>query len=234
MLVAGGEIVGAQVAFYCERQIDGEPQRFCNLGAWCVAPEYRAHGLRLVSAALARKGFTFTDLSPSGNVVPLNKRLGFQSLDTRTSLVFNLPSPPSGGVRLITDPVEIEATLRAPDLAIFRDHRTARAAHQLVIVRGDQTCHVVFRRDRRKRLPLFATILHASDAGLFQDCCGHLFNHLLLRCGIPMTLIEERIAPCRPWHAIELSKSRPRMFRSSSLDGQSIDYLYSELVCVPW
>src|SRR5690606_3276347 len=37
-LADGGEIVGAYLAFYSERVIDGRPERFCNLGAWCVRP----------------------------------------------------------------------------------------------------------------------------------------------------------------------------------------------------
>jgi hypothetical protein len=27
---------------------------------------------------------------------------------------------------------------------------------------------------------------------------------------------------------------RPRMFRSTALQPRSVDYLYSELTCVPW
>ena len=40
-------------------------------------------------------GYHFTDLSPSGNVVALNRRLGFTQLDTATALVPNLPWPPA-------------------------------------------------------------------------------------------------------------------------------------------
>jgi hypothetical protein len=31
-----------------------------------------------------------------------------------------------------------------------------------------------------------------------------------------------------------VSTQRRRMFRSSSLQAAQVDYLYSELVCVPW
>ena len=58
--------------------IDGRVERFCNLGAWCVLPEHRFHALRLLKALLAQDGYHFTDLSPSGNVVGLNERLGFR------------------------------------------------------------------------------------------------------------------------------------------------------------
>ena len=39
-----GRVVGAYLAFYSQRMIDGRPERFCNLGAWCVCAEYRTRG----------------------------------------------------------------------------------------------------------------------------------------------------------------------------------------------
>jgi hypothetical protein len=34
LLRADGDIVGVQLAFYAEREVDGRFQDFCNLGAW--------------------------------------------------------------------------------------------------------------------------------------------------------------------------------------------------------
>ena len=93
MLLAGGKVVGVHLAFYSERTIEGRTARFCNLGAWCVLEQYRINGLRLLTSLLAQDGYHFTDLSPSGNVIGLNKRLGFQFLDTTTKLILNLPWP---------------------------------------------------------------------------------------------------------------------------------------------
>ena len=167
---------------YSERLIDGHLQRICNLGAWSVADEYRASGLRLLRSLLRQPGYTFTDLSPSGNVVPLNTRFGFTPLDTTTALVPNLPWPVrSRGVRVIDAPEEIDGLLSGRDLKIYRDHTAAPAAHHVVLVDGDRSCYVVFRRDRRKRLPLFASILHVGNPDLFGParrcstgiyCCG--------------------------------------------------------------
>ena len=78
LLDADGAIVGAHLAFYSEREIDGRAERFCNLGAFCVREEHRFHSLRLLKALLAQDGYHFTDLSPSGNVVELNRRLKFE------------------------------------------------------------------------------------------------------------------------------------------------------------
>src|SRR5215211_7378291 len=50
-----GEVVGAYLAFYSDRMIDGHLERFCNLGAWCVLGQYRAHGLRLLRSLLRQR-----------------------------------------------------------------------------------------------------------------------------------------------------------------------------------
>ena len=54
MLLDDDTVVGAHLAFYSERTIDGRRERFCNMGAWCVLPGYRVHGLRLLKALLAQ------------------------------------------------------------------------------------------------------------------------------------------------------------------------------------
>ena len=64
MLRDGQRVVGVQLAFYSERLVAGRAERFCNLGAWCVLPEYRFHSIRLLMAVLAQDGYHFTSLSP--------------------------------------------------------------------------------------------------------------------------------------------------------------------------
>jgi len=235
MLVSGDRTLGVYLAFYSQRRVDERIEKFCNLAAWCVVEEYRSHGLRLLRAILAQEGYTFTDLSPSGNVIPLNARLNFQHLDTTTVLVPNLPWPgwPTR-TRVISDPALIESSLEGRDLDIYRDHAGAAAAHHLVVLRGNQYCYVIFRRDRRKNLPLFASILHVSNTELFQKAARHVYSYLLTRFGILATLAEKRVVLYHPRFSILLSSPRPKMFRSSRLLSSQVDYLYSELTCVPW
>lgn len=234
LLRDGADIVGAYLAFYSEREIEARTERFCNLAAWCVLDDYRSHGLRLLRALLSQKGYHFTDLSPSGNVVPLNERLKFVRLEAATMLVPNLPWPPwSGRSRIVSEPREIEGLLRGRDLAIYRDHARAAAARHAVVTRGDETCHVVFRRDSRKRLPIFATILHVSNRALFAETAPHFFRYLLLRHGIPLTFAERRVTGELAVPGVAVA-ARPRMYRSANLRPDQIDYLYSELTCVAW
>ncbi len=235
LLQAGERIVGVYLAFYSERKIDGQTERFCNLAAWCVLDEYRARSVLLLNALLSQKGYHFTDLSPSGNVIPLNVRLKFSHLDVATALVPNLPWPLlSSRVRIISEPQEIERTLRGRDLEIYRDHARTAAAHHIVAVEGDASCYVIFRRARRKNLPLFASILYVGNRKLFHKAAKHVFRHLLLRHGIPATLAELRVVGDRPKRSIMLKSPRPKMYRSTTLRPDQIDDLYSELTCVAW
>ncbi|MEO8906540.1 MAG: hypothetical protein ABI310_00555, partial [Microbacteriaceae bacterium] len=161
MLQAGDDVVGAYLAFYSEREIDGRLELFCNLGAWCVLEEYRSHGLRLVRAMLAQPGYTFTDFSPSGNVVTLNKRLRFTSLDTAATAMLNLPWPVrSRGMTITSDAAIIGRTLTGHELQLFRDHVDAAAARHVLVSDGNRACYIILRRDRRKRLPIFGSILY--------------------------------------------------------------------------
>jgi hypothetical protein len=235
MLLDGETVVGAHLAFYSDRIIDGRRERFCNLGAWCVLEEHRFHGLRLLKALLAQDGYHFTDLSPSGNVIPINVRLGFSFLDTATALVPNLPWPsrPRRGA-ISTDPVVLQRTLTGRDLDLYRDHAATAAARHLVLLDSDEWCYVVFRKDRRKGLPIFATILHVSHPEVFRRMARRLARHLLLRHGALATLAEDRVVTHRPHPSFELRSPRRKMFRSPRLGPAQIDYFYSELFCVPW
>jgi hypothetical protein len=92
----------------------------------------------------------------------------------------------------------------------------------------------MFRRDRRKNLPLFASILHVSDPGLFRRTARYVYGHLLLRHGIPFTLAELRVVGSPQAPSLTLRSPRPKMYRSPTLRSDQIDYLYSELACVAW
>lgn len=234
MLVCSGRIVGAYLAFYSQSCIAGRIEKICNMAAWCVLKEFRSHGLRLVRAMLGQEGYNFTDLSPSGNVVQLNARLNFQFLDTATALIANLPWPRWSGIRLVSDRASVEASLKGRDLEVYREHAELAAARHLVVLRGDQVCYVMFRRDRRKGLPIFASILHVSNHDLFRRAARNVYSHLLTHFGILVTLAETRIVHTHPRFSLMLRSPRPKMYRSDRLRPEEIGYLYSELVCVPW
>jgi hypothetical protein len=177
----------------------------------------------------------YTDLSPSGNVVPVNTRLGFRFLDTATTLVPNLPWPPwPGGGAVTGDRRVIERSLSGGELQIYQDHADCAAARHLLLTRGGETCHVVFRKDRRKGLPVFASILYVSDPDLFRRMARQVSRHLLLRHGVLATLAELRVVGGPLPSGRLLSAPRRKMLRGAGIADHHVDYLYSELACVSW
>jgi hypothetical protein len=237
LLEDGGRVVGAYLAFYSERRFGDDVERLCNLGAWCVAESHRTHSLKLLKALLAQQGYTFTDLSPSGSVVPLNRRLKFTDLDTTTVLVPCLPWP--SGLRRAARPRVVHGPavadhLSGRDLEIYRDHADAAAARHVVLLDGDASCYVIFRHDRRKNIPAFASVLYVSDPTVLRRGVRSFARHLLLRHGVLAILAELRVIGFRPGPAKQLANPRRKMFKSTRLRADQIDYLYSELTCVAW
>ncbi len=234
-LVSGDEVVGAYVAVYSTRSAGDRELAVCNLAAFCVLPEHRLHSLRLVRAVLAQKGYVFTDLSPSGNVPSMNDRLGFQRLDTATRLVVNRPALASRSHRITASPSALADVLRGDDAAIYRDHRGAPAARHLLAQRDDQYAYLIYRRDRRKRLPLFASPLYVGGSAEVLEAAWAAVSAHLLRRGLVATLAERRILgflPTGPGR--HLSQPRPKMFKARDVASADIDYLYSELTLLQW
>ena len=234
MLRDGQRIVGVHLAFYSERLIAGKTERFCNLGAWYVLPEFRFHSLRLLKELLMQDGYHFTGLSPSETVLSIHTRYKFRHLDTSAALIPHLPWPGvSRRTRISTAPDVIESRLAGSELELYRDHAQALAARHLVLTRNQESCYVMYREMRFKNVPLLAVILHVSNPSLFQRAMVPLTRYLLVRHRLVATLAELRIIGLRPPLSFRLN-SGPKVYRSSSLEARQIDYLYSELVCVPW
>lgn len=235
MMTDAETVVGAYLAFYSVRVVDGRPERFCNLGAWCVLPPYRLHSLRLFNALLAQPGYHFTDLSPSGNAVAVNRRMKFQFFDTATALTPSLPWPSHRWGDVVTaDPLTIQRRLSGRDRDIYHDHASTAAAHHLLLMRGADSCYVIFRKDRRKKLRVFASVLYVSHPALFKSMMRAVSWHLLRHHGVLATLTELRIVAHRPWLSVLVTTPRPKMFRSERLAAAQFDDLYSELVCLNW
>jgi hypothetical protein len=228
MLRDGERVVGTLLALYSERLVAGKMERFCNMGSWCVLPEYRSRSMLLVKALLAQEGYHFTVLSPDEGSQEILAYLKFRFFDTSAALVPNLPWPTvPGRTRISDDPEVIEGTLTGTELKLYQDHTKALMAHHLVLIRGNDSCYVMY----RKGAPALAVILHVGNPDLFHRALVPLTRHLLIRHGLMATLAELRIIEHRPHLSFKL-RSWPRMYRSASLEPGQIDYLYSELVCV--
>jgi hypothetical protein len=233
MLRDGQRIVGAHTAFYSERPVEGRMERFCDMGTWCVLPEFRFHSIRLIKAVLAQDDYHFTSFTASDKVASIHTRLGFRPLDTSAALIPNLPWPtPPGRTTISADPDVIESTLAGTELGIYHDHAQALAARHIVLIRGPDSCYVMYRETRDKALP-FAVIVHVSNHKLFYRAILPLTRYLLVRDRLPATLAELRIIGSRPPLSLKVT-AQHKAYLSASLEPGQIDYLYSELLCIPW
>ena len=198
-----------------------------------MLPEFRSHSLRVHRAVLAQDGYHVTSFTPSEKVVAIHARFKFRSLDTSAALIPNLPWPGRPGrTRITADPDVIESTLAGTELELYRDHAQALAARHIVLIRDQDSCYVMYREMRHKGVP-FAVILHVSNPGLFHRAMIPLTRHLLIRHRLLATLAELRFIGHRPPPLSLKVTSRPKMYRSDSLEPDQIDELYSELVCMP-
>ncbi|KWX66518.1 hypothetical protein ASJ79_06010 [Mycobacterium sp. NAZ190054] len=234
MVKDGHRVVGVVLALYSERLLAGRVERFCNIGTWCVLPDYRSLSISLVKAVLAQDGYHFTVLSPNPGPQEILAWLKFSFLDTAAALIPNLPWPSlPGRTKVVADHEGIEKTLTGAELQLYRDHAGALAARHVVLVQGDECSYVMYREFRRGRGPGYAMVLYVSNPELFHRALRPLTRHLLVRHGLVATLAELRIIGRKPDLSFAL-RDRPKMYRSATLGPGQIDYLYSELVCVPW
>jgi hypothetical protein len=232
MLIDDDDVVGAYLAYYSDRLVDGRVHRICNLGSWCVLPEYRHHSLKMANAILRQEGFDFLDLSPSATVAALNKRLGFDYFDDRAVILPALPWPwhPEG---ISSDPLVIERALSGDELQLYNDHRDAPAARHVVLRDRDGVCYVVLRMEKRKRLPV-AIVVHASRPEMLRRMIRPFGGFALLRQRAVAVLIELRWLDGQvPAGSIQW-RLPPKMYRSPTLNPRDIDYFYSELLYLQW
>ena len=234
MLITDEGIVGANLAFRSVRRIDGRTEQVCNLGALVRACRRTGSTPRDSSGPSSRLPGPPTPISPpSGNVVAINERLKMSALDVRTRLLPNLPAVRSKRVTMSTQDRDLLEHLGGEELTVYQDHALSPAVRHLLLSVDDQSCHIMWRHDRRKKVRAFATIVHVSNRDLFRAHTRQVLSHLLLVEHVPFTLLEDRVAtaeaPGRYW-----TTQRPKMFKSSSLEPDQIDYLYSELTQIPW
>jgi hypothetical protein len=231
LLDGNNQTVGVYLAVYSMRE--SGRRAVCNLAAFFVVEAHRTQSLRLIRALLGQKGYVFTDLSPSGNVPAMNERLGFRRLNTATRLVLNAPDA-ARGVTVTDSRAILAEILVGRDADVYRDHLRAPAARHALMLHGDCYAYLMYRRDRRKRLPLFASPLYGGgDGDLLEGSWPAVGAHLLRR-GLAATLAEKRVLGFTPRGiGRELVAPRVKMYRGDAGEGD-IDYLYSELTLLQW
>jgi hypothetical protein len=225
-----GRIVGGIGAYYAQRQIRGQTERFCNITSWCVLDAYRQQSMRLAMALLGQKGFHFTNFSPTKVVGSSLKFMKFKELDERVAVVLNLPQFWQGGAKLLTRPADIEDALTGEALRTYKEHVRFPWLRHVVFGQPGRWCHVVYKRRSFKGLPA-ADILYVGDRAVFDQAFGRLATHFLGQ-GMVSTHVPMRCVDRAPTPSKMRSGFNPKLFLSETLGEKDIDCLYSETVAL--
>jgi hypothetical protein len=228
-------IVGVYIAYYSELEEEGDRRvPVCNLGTWCVLPEFRLHSLKLLKRLLGQEGYLFTDFTPSQRVVSINSRLGFEPL-SGTKLRGYLTFPQLRGLRgarVLTGEQARARLETSPNATPYAYHAGIPGIEQVVITDGDEDCHVIYRRSRRHGIPL-AVVLYVSNRELLVRHRARLGWFLLFRRGVPAVFAERRVALGLSWLSKETGAPRLRMVLGDRELAERVDYRFSELTCLP-
>lgn len=225
-----GRVRGFVGGIYSRREIRGCVHAFCNVHSFAVDPEFRALSLTLLTRLLDRRDYTYTCFSASPSVVEILRFFKFQIVDA-SKVVF---TPAAGllrvgrrGVRLRRGPSFADA-LDPVQRAIVRDHAGYRCGQFLLDARGEHCYFVTVRRGRDLRA--FADVLYASNPALLVDYIAHVHLPVALTHRTALIGLDRRFVPKPPAGSFVYSRIRPLAFRSSVLNADEIDTLYSELV----
>ena len=226
-------IVGGIGAIYSTQLVRGKLERFCNISSWCVLDSYRSQSMRLAMAIVSQKGYHFTDLTPTAVVAGSLQFLKFKPLDERRTVIPNFPWPLAalGGVRIISDPDEIERVLSSDAAKVYRDHREFPWLRHLAVGENARYCHIIYKKQRFKRLPC-AGIFSLSDPDLFVQQYKPIGHYFLTRHGMASTRVETRFLNETPAISLQVSGYQKKMYRSDTLEASDVNNLYSELMAL--
>jgi hypothetical protein len=224
-----GNVVGGIGAFYADRTIRGQKERFCNITSWCVLDSHRKYSMQLAMHIVAQEGYHFTDFSPTKIVAGTLQFFKFKSLDERVAVLPNLPIIPLSG-SLKTDARQIENNLTGAEMMVWKDHAKFPWLQHLIFGKPDDWCHLIYKRGNFKGMPC-ANVIYISNGESFNRYFNRLSWHFFWQ-GMMTTHIESRSLDILPRLAFIRAGFNPKQFLSPTLEADDIDYLYSETVAL--
>lgn len=240
LLEEGGSVVGFLGTIFSTREVRGTQRRFCNLSSWVVREPHRASSMQLLLPVLGLKSHTIVNLSASQTAHEIFTRLGFAVLEDHQVLIGPLARPSDlvtwPGVRVTTRLDEIAAALDPAGRRILEDMRGTLAA-QVLVRRGDRTCHAVATRSLWKRGLTLAHVQYASDWGLLLACVPAAAAAFFGRLGTVGLRVDGRRVPGgAPALAARRALALTTLYRPAERDlvPADLDGLYTEVVNQRW
>ena len=234
VLLDKDKIVGFIGFIFCTRTINGKERKFCNITSWIVLKEYRSQSIMLLYESLKLKNCTLTNLTCTKEVHNISRKLGFKELETKSIVIFSLPSlwnilGRGKHGKVLREELDIEKCLTGESLKLYRDHLSYKCG-QIVLNANKGCCHVVFNRIKKYRVGC-SRILYISNNELFLKYSKLICGIIRRINGTVIIMVDKRLVGdvSKPlWFESKLRV--PRLYKSDSLSCEDVDNLYSELV----
>ncbi|TVP56138.1 MAG: hypothetical protein EA351_08785 [Gemmatimonadales bacterium] len=210
----------------------------CNLSSWIVLEEHRGSALRLLGPVLARQDWTLVNLSPTPEVAPIFRGLGFEPLETRKYIVPVRPDlplrPGPGGIRVRWGageavPEDHAALLNGVEVV----RKAVGSKGEMEGAPGDPSMRSVVTYSVRSEGRVRSIRLHSvPDARLLRLALPRLWRGWLARHRAPVVVYDARILEgLRLPFARVREMEVPRLFRSSDRTAADLgDEHYTEMV----
>jgi acetoacetyl-CoA synthetase len=232
MLVTGDEIRGFIGVVYARRLIQGKTVLVCNLSSFYVHPDYRGWSFALLARALRDETVCYTSLTPSRTVTHMCEAMGFSYIDRYKIILpplLNATTLRGPRPQIISDPEQVRALLDGDQRQIFDDHAPYDCL-QLVLQSGSERAYLVVKRRKIRRFPV-SDLLYCSAPSLLARHLERVKLAIIWRQrSVALTAEAGVFGALRP---LGMVIRRPRLFRSSILQAQELDKLYSELILLP-
>lgn len=230
MLIDHAQVVGFLGLIFSDRLINNKIQKFCNITSGIVKKEYRSESLLLFSSLLKLKDYTVTDFTPSKEVYLILKKFGFKDVETRTRIIFPLPTIDFlSKCSIEFDRNIIKNYLDEKNLKIYCDHLKFKNIYLLIRL-GSKNCYAIITKIRRKGF-FFGRIHYISDIAVFSKCIHKVNMKICLHLKVCGLLINEGyLGGNQIKHSITLKRRYPTMIKSESLEKNNVDTLYSEVL----
>lgn len=226
MLLSDHEPVGFLGLIFSQRDIRGVQEKFCDLAAWIVKEEHRSSSLALLFPLLKEKDLTITTFTASNRVIAVLKKLGFKEIETGLHFILPVPSlKPS--IKVIFDLDRIEGSLTGQPSRIFKDHRDLHCWHT-AFETPQGLCYLMLNRSVKKKLPV-AHIDYISDRVLFERYIRQVTCPICKHFRVAALVAGTRFGLKKQPFSISAPRNHAILYRSSSLQPQDIDLIYSEV-----
>ncbi|MBD2308330.1 hypothetical protein H6G17_22915 [Chroococcidiopsis sp. FACHB-1243] len=232
-LFDGNEIVGFLGLIFSRRAIANRVENFCNIHSWIVKPQYRDRSLSLILPLLKLKDCTLTDLSPAPRAIEILQRLGFKRLDSKLRVLLPVSGRNKNAIEIVhlsQEKSHIAKRLSKQDFSLFQDHISYSNCNHLLIDNDKNYCYVIYTIVKQAFLS-HCYIQYISNIQIFSQYSGAIRSEIMRHSRTPLVVVDSRlIASFKLPFSYDLLFSFPKLYKSSSLNPDRIDNLYSELI----